>query len=376
MMKIGIDIRSVCGRKTGKGWYTYHLVRELLALDLSNEYLLYTNAISGDVGKMIAIAAQASKIHIKIIHKNPLLWHLAVIRDFARAGGNLFFAPTSFIIPAFLPRRIVSVITVHDLIAFLHPHFHQTKATVLEHLFFRMALRKTRSVLVPSENTKKDLIRMFKYPEEKIAVTPLGVEIGVGKNTSTEALKTMKEKYKLPEKYILTVSGLEPRKNISVLLDAVNELAKKHAHIALVIVGGKGWKSEATQEKVRAAGSRVLHIENCDSADLSAIYAGAKLFVFPSLYEGFGLPPLEAMAAGCPVVCSNAASLPEVVGNCALLFDPRRPTELQMQIEKILANPELREDLINRGKKRAAEFTWKRTAEKTFAGFKKVISDE
>lgn len=375
-MKIGIDIRAACGKKTGKGWYTYNLVKELLALDRKNHYILYTNSLSGDFTVF-------KNAHIKVIHKYPALWHFAVIKDWQQELGDIFFAPTSYIIPAFLPKKYASVITVHDLIAFLFSKEHQTKAKFIEKLLLKRALEKTRYVLVPSENTKRDLVRLFHYPEEKIAVTLLGVD-GIFRDTgngisprlagdpAVAGRDTVKEKYRLPEEFILTVAGLEPRKNVGILIDAVLELQKKHPNLKLVILGGKGWKSEKTQQKIKQAKDSMIHIENFAAEDLAAFYHLAKIFVFPSLYEGFGLPPLEAMASSCPVICSNTSSLPEVVGDAALLFNPTDTKILQIHIETVLKNLAIREKLIEKGRNRAAQFSWEKTAEKTLTIFQSL----
>lgn len=378
MSKIGIDIRTVCGKKAGKGWYTFHLVKWLLSLDHKSEYVLYTNTISGDVAKMLAFgpkhsahsaysAYSAKNFHIKVIHKNAFLWHFAVIKDFLKEKGEAFFSPTSFIIGAFLPKKIKSIITVHDLISFIHPHLHQTKATVIEHLFFRRALKKAAQVLVPSLNTKNDLVKIFKLPAGKIAVTHLAADesfFAHGKNS-----KEVREKYNLPEEFILTVGGLEPRKNIGKLVDCMPEILNEFPKMKLVIVGGKGWKSRALQKKITNLAHIVIHVENCDSNDLPVFYRCAKLFVFPSIYEGFGLPPLEAMACGCPVVCSSAGSLREVCGDAALLIDPDNNQAITDSILKILKNKDLRDELIGKGLEQARKFSWEETARKTLGVF-------
>lgn len=375
-MKIGIDVRAACGRKAGKGWYTYNLVKELLALDKKNEYILYTNVITKDLSAF-------GNSQIKLIKGNKLLWHFNVMQDWKREtlrhgsglARDLFFAPTSFIVPAFLPKEFASVITVHDLVAFLHPRMHQAKATIIEKLTLRRALKKTRAVLVPSENTKRDLMQLFDYPAGKIFVTPLGVgrEFFAEVNDVARAAE-VKKKYCLPEEFILTVGGLEPRKNVGGLVDAFHLISKKHPNVKLVIVGGKGWKSRKVQEKIEKKKDQILWIQNCDSEDLPTMYRLAKVFVFPSLYEGFGLPPLEAMASGCPVICSNAASLPDVVGDAALAFSPNDSQRLAEQLQAVLKNPQLRKELIEKGRKRAAQFSWEKTAEKTLEVFKKVKS--
>jgi glycosyltransferase involved in cell wall biosynthesis len=345
-MIIGIDIRAALGNKTGKGWYVYNIVKELLAIDKKNEYLLYTDKITPD---LVVFGGS----NIRLIHKNRWAWHFAVIKDFKKNNGEIFFAPTSFIIPAFLPNKIKSVITVHDLVSFIHPHLHQTKATILEHLFFRMALKKSMHVLVPSKSTKEDLIQIFNYPSEKITVTPLAAN-GMTKGTDP---KTVKEKYKLPDNFILAVSGLEPRKNISALVDTIH-------NTKLVIVGGKGWKSNELQKKIANAGDKIIHIENCPPEDLPAFYKLAKVLVYPSLYEGFGLPPLEAMANGCPVICSNTSSLPEVCGDAAIYINPKNTKEIENAITELLNNEKLRLGLIEKGFAQAEKFSWRETTAK------------
>lgn len=354
-MKIGIDIRVACGHKTGKGWYTFHIVKEILELDRKNEYVLYTNRVTADF-------AAFKNSTIKVIHAHPLIWHFKVIKDFLRRDGDLFFAPTSLIIPAFLPRKIKSIITVHDLMAFLHPRLHEPKATILEHLFLRLALRKSSAVLVPSENTKKDLVKIFHYPENRITVTPLAPAstlsyLCVGHPPSLN-------KYNLPKDFILTVSGLEPRKNVASLVSAAIELDKM-----LVIIGGKGWKSGTLQKKISENKKNIIRIENCPPEDLSSFYKSAKIFVFPSIYEGFGLPPLEAMSNGCPVICSSAGSLKEVCGDAAILIDPKNPEELKNAIKKLLNDEELQNSLREKGFQQAKKFSWQETAKKTLAVF-------
>ncbi len=349
-------MRTACGKRSGKGVYTFNVVKEILAQDKTNEYILYTNQICADF-------AAFGGAHIKIIHAHKLFWHFAVIKDLTARGVDVFFAPTSYIIPAFLPKKIASVITVHDLIAFLHPALHQAKATILEKLFFKMALSRARHVFTPSRNTKHDLVKLFKCPSGKITVTPLGVSSDFF--TESQNLKTIKEKYNLPDEFVLAVSGLEPRKNVGALISAVEKISADFPKLKLVIVGGLGWKSADLQEKISNKKNTITHIENCPPAELPAFYRLAKVFVYPSLYEGFGLPPLEAMASGCPVICSNNSSLPEVCGDAAIMIDPNNTNELANSIKKILTDNELRQELAKKGRERARGFTWQETAKET-----------
>lgn len=360
-MKIGIDIRTACDPIGGKGRFTFNMVKELIKTHGNDEYLLYTNKINGNLGKLFS-ANGASKIHIEHIGKNKLLWHFAVIKDFLNSGGDVFFAPTSFIIPAFLPKKIRSVIVIHDLVAFLHSKSHETKASIIEKLFLRKAAKKASGIIVPSENTKRDLMKIINVPREKITVVPLAAGEEFSKAPSDDEIKDLKIKYNLPDEYILAVSGLQPRKNLSILLDAMPEITKEHPQLKLVIVGGKGWKSTHTQKKIANLGKSVVLIDSCLPHELPVFYGQAKMLVYPSLYEGFGLPALEAMTAGCPVICSNASSLPEVVESAALTFNPTDIQALIEHIKNLLEDKNLQAELIKKGKNQSGKFSWKKAA--------------
>lgn len=363
-MKIGIDIRTACDPVGGKGRFTFNMVKELIKTHGNDEYLLYTNKINGNLGKLFSTNG-ASKIHIKYIGKNKLLWHFAVIKDFLNSDGNVFFAPTSFIIPAFLPKKIRSVIVIHDLVAFLHSKSHETKASIIEKLFLRKAAKKASGIIVPSENTKRDLMKIINVPREKITVVPLAAGEEFSKAPSDDEIKDLKIKYNLPDEYILAVSGLQPRKNLSILLDAMPEITKEHPQLKLVIVGGKGWKSKSAQEKIEKLKANVLAIGHCEPHELPVFYHLAKMLVYPSLYEGFGLPPLEALTSGCPVICANNTSLPEVVGDAALTFDATNKEALVKSINNLLNDEILRKKLIEKGKIQAEKFSWQKTAKST-----------
>ncbi|PIQ78390.1 hypothetical protein COV82_01055 [Candidatus Peregrinibacteria bacterium CG11_big_fil_rev_8_21_14_0_20_46_8] len=178
-----------------------------------------------------------------------------------------------------------------------------------------------------------------------------------------DTVQTIRKKYSLPDKFILTVGGLQPRKNIGQLIDATEFLK-----IPLVIVGGTGWKSEKNQAKVAAA-QRVQHLTDCSAEELAALYHMATLFVFPTLYEGFGIPILEAMAAGCPVICSNTSSMPEVAGDAAILINPQHTTELRDAIQRVWNSPDMRQQLRQKGFAQAQDFSWKKCAQKTLGAF-------
>lgn len=356
-MKIAIDIRTAGGEKTGKGFYTFHLVHELLKLDQENEYLLYT-----DLG--VPGFEQFKNAKQKFISSKGIFWHLAVARDCKNQGIDLYWAPTSYITPTFLSNEIKVMITVHDLVAFLFPENHNKKAVFLEKLFLKRALKKCDRVLAVSISTKKDLLEKFDYDEAKIETVYCAASENFQKIPGDELGEFAKES-NLPEKFFLAVGTIEPRKNYIRLLRAFAKFSEKRPDIHLIIVGGKGWQYEEVELEIRKnyLTKKVHMLGYLSGTSLVKLYNLASALVFPTLYEGFGIPPLEAMQSGCPVIASNRASLPEVVGDAALMIDPENEDQLAQAMLKII-NPEIASKLSAAGLEQAKKFSWKRSAEK------------
>lgn len=363
-MKIAIDIREAGHEKTGKGWYTCNLVREILKLDHKNYYLLYTD----NDKKPFEIGTNAT---FKTIKTSSWKWHFKVLKDLQQEKVDLFFAPTSYIIPAFAPKNLKTVITVHDLVAFLLPGINNTKAMIIERLTLRKALKKAQKILTVSENTKKDLLKRFHYQSEKIHLTPCAPAELFKRQVTAEDLANVKEKLKLPDHFILAVGTLEPRKNFSNLIKSFVIIKRKHPQYKLVIVGKKGWKFKHIEESLKhyKLEKEVIFPGYVEDEDLQEVYHLARVFVFPSLYEGFGIPPLEAMACGCPVVSSNVSSLPEVVGEAGLLIDPKNAHKIADAVSSLLVNEHLRHLLIERGTMQAAKFSWEESAQNAIEVF-------
>lgn len=357
-MKIAIDIREAGKQKTGKGWYTYNMVKELLKLDTQNQYLLYGNSKKNPY-------KDAVNAKLKFIEAGSTKWHFKVIKDIKEEKVDLFFAPTSYIIPAFAPKSLRVIITVHDLVAFLFPASHNKKAMIVERLTLKKALKKVSDVFVVSENTKKDLLSKFKLlNEQKIHLTPCAASKVFSKPVNEEELLEFKNQKKLPDIFILAVGTLEPRKNISTLIKSYVNIKKWHPEYKLVLVGKKGWKYEQIEETLKKfqVEKDVIFPGYLKDDELQKIYKLAKVFVFPSLYEGFGIPPLEAMASGCPVVCSNKASLPEVMGEAGILIDPTNAYKMADAISSLIENENVRNMMIERGYKQAEKFSWAASA--------------
>ncbi len=353
-MKIAIDIREAGKQKTGKGWYTYNIVKEILKLDNRNQYLLYGNSKKNPYKDF-------KNVKFKHIEAGSAKWHFKVIKDIKDKNVDLFFAPTSYIIPAFAPKNLRVIITIHDLVAFLFPSSHNKKAMIVERLTLKKALKKVSDVFVVSENTKKDLLNKFKLlNEQKIHLTPCAASKVFSKPVSEDELIEFKDQKKLPDNFILAVGTLEPRKNISTLIKSYVNIKKWHPEYKLVLVGKKGWKYEQIEETLKKfqVEKDVIFPGYLKDDELQKIYKLAKVFVFPSLYEGFGIPPLEAMASGCPVVSSNKSSLPEVIGEAGILIDPTNAYKMADAISSLIENENVRNMMIDRGYRQAEKFSW------------------
>ncbi len=361
-MKIGIDIRETVNEKAGKGYYAFHITRTLLSLDKENEYFLYTETKS-DTFKNTANCT------IKEIDSKGFFWHKKVLADAYKEKLDIFFSPTSYIIPAIHnPSKIKVIMTIHDLIAFLYPKNHNKKAVIIEKLALGRALKKVKKVLSVSENTKKDIIKNFGVKENLIEIIHNAASDSFGIIEKDECEKFREEK-NLPNEFIFSVGTLEPRKNYLTLIDAYSKIKAHHHDIKLVIAGKKGWKSDKIFKKVDDLNLKddIIFLGYVTEEELAKIYNLAILFVYPSLYEGFGIPPLEAMKCGCPVITSNISSLPEVVGNAAILVDPYSSDDLKNAMHELLSNPSLQEDLKEKGLNQCNKFSWEISARKLLA---------
>jgi len=261
------------------------------------------------------------------------------------------------------------VVTVHDVIALALPELFPMKKRLVLKTAFSTIRKQVDLVVAPSESVKEDVMRHLKVERERIVVIPEGVEERFQPSGDPVRLEAVRRKYGLPPEYVLFVGVLEPRKNIPTLLRAFALLLaeKLDLGLKLVIAGGRGWGLAEIGTMVRSLGlqGHVLFPGFIDEADLPHLYRGALLFVYPSLYEGFGLPILEAMGCGVPVITSNTSSMPEVAGDAAVLVDPTKPETLALAMASVLTDEALREKLRQKGIARARGFSWDAVARKT-----------
>lgn len=365
-MKIAIDIRCAGGEKAGKGWYTFHLVQSLLKLDTKNEYILYARDGIPGFGEF-------KNARLKLFSSKGMLWHYQVSRDVQKEKADIFFAPSSYIIPSILPATIKTVLTVHDLVAFIYPNTHNKKATIIEKLLLRRALRRAAHVCAVSENTCTDILQRFHYEPNKIDVVYCGASDEF-KPISKEKIQDFIVKTNLPEKFFLAVGTLEPRKNYLHLIRSFKEVSDRYPDYHLIIVGKEGWDFEKIHEAIKEnyLTKKVHLLGYLSNKSLVNLFSLAKALVFPSLYEGFGIPPLEAMQCGCPVIATHTSSIPEVVGNAALLVNPESHMQIADAMLKIIKDPELAEELRERGFKQSGKFSWEESAKKLLKIFNKI----
>lgn len=267
-----------------------------------------------------------------------------------------------------------TVVTVHDVFAWSCPGNSSLLDTWIYRRWLPSVLPGVDAVITVSQTSKKDIVSYLKVPPCKVHVIYEGVNV-VYHPVSRDEATEVATRYNLPPGYILFVGSIEERKNLRRLLHACAWLWQREEQRPLVVVGTRKWRYSGIMQTIAELGVRhcVIFTGYVPDADLPAVYSAADVFVFPSLYEGFGLPPLEAMACGTPVICSNAGSLPEVVGDAAIMVDPCDVAGLAEAMHQVLTDADLAQELRTRGLARASQFTWQRTAQQTAAVYQRVL---
>ena len=366
-MLIGIDAsRATVAQRTGTEAYSLHLIRSLLELDSAHHFRLYFNQ-TPSAGLLPAAKSVAGARWSQRVIPFPRLWtHTRLSTEMLVDPPDVLFVP-SHVLPIVHPRR--SVVTVHDLGHRIYPAAHTPGQRRYLEWSTRYHVSSAAHLVADSEATRQDLVRLYGADEARVTVVHLAVDPALKPVVDPAELDRVQSKYALGSSYLLYVGTLQPRKNLVRLIDAFAEVCRSgeagpSAELQLVLAGKKGWLYQEILERGRELGikERVVFTGFVPDADLAALYSGARLFVMPSLYEGFCMPALEAMACGTAVVCGAASSLPEVVGDAALLFDPQDTGEMACTIVRVLREEGLRRALVERGSRRIKAFTWARTA--------------
>ena len=293
--------------------------------------------------------------------------------DRAFPGIGLFHA-TEHLLPKLT--RANSVFTLHDIAYLLFPEHHLPRNRIYLRTMMPRFLRRADRIIAVSEHTRRDALRSYPLDPEKIEVIPEGVEPRFRPDIEREVVADVRRRLGLPERFVLSVGTIEPRKNHATLVEAYASIRDRHPDVGLVIAGGRGWLYERFFERVRGLGldGQVVFAGHVPDEDMPALFNAAEVFAFPSEFEGFGLPPLEAMACGIPVVCSDAASLPEVVGDAGMLVSPRDVRGWVQAIDRLLGDPTLRAGFGARGLTRARHFSWDAAADRTLEVYRSVLA--
>jgi len=388
-MIIGIDIRMLArGTRTGIEEYTTNLLANMLSLDKNIKFKLFYNGyqkikLDYDWLKFPNVELRQYRIPNRFLDASLYFFDYPKI-DKLLKEVDVFFSPHIFL--SSVSKKCKSVMTFHDLSFEKYPEFYSASKN---YWHFSMnpkkQARKADKIIAVSESTKNDLVGLYNINPEKIKVIYSGVNLVSSIQYPISSISKIKKKYNLPEKYILYLGTLEPRKNIIGLIKAF-EIFKKNpprplcqrgstsplsqkgvrgiSGIQLVIAGSKGWLYRDIFKTVKNSSVKndIIFTGFIDDEDKSILYSQAELFVYPSFYEGFGFPPLEAMACGTPVITSNFSSLPEAVGDAALTINPYNLDELCRAMEMVLNDDKLKDTLIKRGFEQTKKFSWQKCA--------------
>ncbi|MDD5399887.1 MAG: glycosyltransferase family 1 protein [Sulfurimonas sp.] len=380
MKKVLIDAVSLLSPLTGIGRYTYEISSRLQKLSADKyeiffNYGFHSKELYGLLDKQTTAEQKAKKLQ-SFIKKFPLLKKLSrsfylFITKFYRVEYDLYFQPN------FIPNSNIKakklICTVHDFSFMLQPHWHTKE--LIDHYnknFFKL-IKKADHIITGSNFTKQEIIDYMQIPQDKISVIYHGVNHELYKPYPQNELQDTKAKFDLPKKFLLFVGSIEPRKNLLTLLKAYNLLTNdEKGELPLILVGFKGWENREIMQEIQKNRDFIRYLGFVSDSELAHIYNLATVFIYPSLYEGFGLPPLEAMACGTPVIVSSVASLPEVCGDAALYVEPTDELDIKNKILVIAKDEKLREELSQKSKTQAAFFSWEKSAAEHFEVFEKV----
>lgn len=382
-MKIGIDIRTLMDAQySGVSEHTFNLISEILKLDNYNEYRLFYNSF-GAFSKIPEFTGKNVET-VKYNYPNKVLNYL-LFNFFnypkidKELGVDLFFMPHINFIG--LSKAGKSLITIHDLSFLRNPEFFSWRKNFWHKMVdVKKLIRQFDRIVAVSENTKQDVMEICGIDENKIKVIypGLGAEF-LNIAITEDKSKDIKIKYSLPDKFILYLGTVEPRKNVDGIIRAYGEMRninKELDDIKLVIAGGRGWKYDKIYREWKSSEFRgdIKFLGYVDRKDKTYLYNLASVFVYPSFYEGFGFPPLEAMASGIPVITSYAASLPEVAGGAVLMVNPYNINNIAKAIAEILTDENLRNKLVEKGLERAKKFSWEKTAKEYLEIIKQIAT--
>ena len=366
-MRVCIDVSAAVHHRAGLGRYTQELTRALVAQGEHEYVAFYHQRGQAQLDPPIDhLPQQTTRLSVRPWRLATMLAHFSGLAQERLFPGVDVLHATEHLLPCL--RRVPSVFTLHDLIFRFDPDSHLPLNRIYLNLMMPRFLRAANAIIAVSECTRRDAMRLYHTPADKIHVVAEGVSASFQPVRDRARLAQVRDKYKLPDRFVLFVSTIEPRKNLPVLLDALAARRERGLELwPLVIVGKLGWLYEPILQRILDLNLQdwVHRTGYVSNQDLPALYSAAALHVMPSRYEGFGLSVLEAMGCGTPVVCSNASSLPEVAGDAALLVPPDDVQGWSDAVTRVWQDAALRAHMCERGLAQAARFTWEQAARQT-----------
>jgi alpha-1,3-rhamnosyl/mannosyltransferase len=381
-MRLAFNATALLSPLTGIGQYGFHLAGELLKMpELDIDFFYGT---TWDKRRLTSIPSGAGKVMMPWMKpwiKQRIPFYPQIGRLYRQHQFTQQVKAAKFDVhhePNYLPLRMdaPTVITAHDLSWIRYPEMHPAQRVAIMNRYFEKALYQASAVITDAEFVKQEIVDVFGIAPEKITAIPLGVESMFRPLSSDETRAVLSSHGLEHGRYFLTVGTLEPRKNLSLAIRAYSALPESIRKLyPLVVIGMKGWHSAEIEKLIapleRSGYLRLLGYVSRE--DLATIMAGATTLIYPSIYEGFGLPPLEAMACGVPVICSNVSSLPEVVGDAGILIDPSDETGLRQKLLMLIEDPGQRDAFAVRSREQASSFTWEKCAQQTVNVYRRLI---
>lgn len=377
-MKIYIEGSAMMNRRTGIGQFAKRLLEATTELDNKNRYTIFTFRFYISRRPLVIPIKPSDNLSYHFIRWLPAVIYYQFFKRFIvppidlvmGKRADIFFFP-NFVSWPVMNRKARVIPIVHDL-SFVHHGVH-TSPKNKEYMlaYVPQTIAQADHIITISENSKKEIVDYYKVDPKDISIVMPAIDHAEYYPRSSEEIAVIKKKYSLPDRYFLFTSTIEPRKNVQGLLDAYAALPKEiQDSYGLVLAGMKGWVDQEIQVRFdKYSHLNIMRTGYVDDEDLPAIYSGATLFVFPTFYEGFGIPPLEAMACGVPVITSNNSSLPEVMGDAGVLLDDLDPRVISQSIATLVGDEKQQKELRTKGLKRAATFSWEKSAADLIAVF-------
>ena len=371
-MQIGIFVVMAGRNAGGPETYEHSLVRNMAELDQTNEYCIL--CLSQQAANSFRLSRPNFRYRVLWPKSRILSMSLGLPWVLKKEGVELLHA--AYVAPPFVP--VNYLFTLHCSSTFIHPEFYPPTVRLRLNSLINNAIKYAKHIICVSQHVMESVIEHYGISQERMSV----VHNGIGKNfrpVESSEYSRILSRYDIKDDYMLFVGRFEPRKNITRILEAFNiyrhEVDNK---TKLVLAGNKTWSRKEVDETISRLdlASHILEIGHVDNDDLPALYSGTKAFIFPSLWEGFGIPVIEAMACGAPVLTSNLSALPEIAGNAALLVDPYSVTDIAAGMQRIVGETSLRSQLRQRGLVRAQEFSWQKTAQETFTVYNKLVTEK